>query len=86
MFLIFSFLIFNYSLLFIYIRFIIVVISILIITYEKDYDDIDSTIKRKGMFLQIVAVLLSSYGIVLINMTLKLLITAFILLKKEKDV
>ena len=47
--------------------FAIVVISILIITYENDTDDILSYIKKRGMALQIFAVLLSSFGIVLIK-------------------
>jgi len=49
------------------IGFLIVIISILIITYEKDIDDIDPTIKRKGMLIHIFAILLSSFGIVLIK-------------------
>ena len=49
------------------IGFIIVVISILIITYEKDENDISSKIKKRGAALQIFAVLLSSFGIVLIK-------------------
>ena len=49
------------------IGFTIVIFAILIITYEKDNDDICSKVKKKGTMLQIVAVLLSSFGIVLIK-------------------
>ena len=49
------------------IGFVIVVVSILLITYEKDVDDIDQIVKRNGMAFQICAVLLSSFGIVLIK-------------------
>ena len=49
------------------IGFLIVIISILIITYEKDIDDIDPAIKRKGMLIHIFSILLSSFGIVLIK-------------------
>ena len=42
-----------------FIGFIIVIISILIITYEKDIDDIDPIIKRRGMLIHIFAILLS---------------------------
>ena len=47
--------------------FIIVIISMLIISYEKDYIDLNPQIKKRGMCLQIFAVLLSSFGIVLIK-------------------
>ena len=47
--------------------FVIVIISILIINYEKDSDDIAPSIKKSGLFLQVSAVLLSSFGIVLIK-------------------
>ena len=50
-----------------FIGFIIVVLSILIISYEKDNTDLDKKIKRRGLLLQIIAVLLSSFGIVLIK-------------------
>lgn len=50
-----------------FIGFIIVVFSVLIVTYEKDKDDIDLRTKRRGMVLQICAVLISSFGIVLIK-------------------
>ncbi len=69
--------------------FIIVIISILIINYENDIDDLDSSIKRRGIVLQLVAVILSSIGIVLIkpvllkvenNIMIQLWITAFRLL------
>ena len=50
-----------------FIGFSIVVISILIITYENDTDDISADLKKWGMVLQIFAVLLSSFGIVLIK-------------------
>jgi drug/metabolite transporter (DMT)-like permease len=49
------------------IGFIIVIISLLIIAYEKDYDGLDSRIKRSGLIMQISAVLFSSFGIVLIK-------------------
>lgn len=69
--------------------FIIVIIAILMINYEKDIDDIDITIKRQGIMLQISAVILSSIGIVLIkpvlskvsgNINIQLWVTAFRLL------
>ena len=47
--------------------FIVVIISILIITYEQDKSDIDPKVKRFGLFLQITAILMSSFGIVLIK-------------------
>ena len=47
--------------------FIVVIISILIITYEQDKGDIDPKVKRFGLFLQITAILMSSFGIVLIK-------------------
>ena len=47
--------------------FVIVIISLLIISNENDSADIDLKIKRKGMFIQIIAVVLSSFGIVLIK-------------------
>ena len=50
-----------------FIGFIIVIISMLIISYEKDLDDIDPKIKKNGMLLQIMAVIISSFGIVLIK-------------------
>ena len=43
------------------------IISLLIIAYEKDYDGLDSRIKRSGLIMQISAVLFSSFGIVLIK-------------------
>jgi len=50
-----------------FIGFIVVIISLLIITYENDANEIDQKVKKKGMALQIIAVLLSSFGIVLIK-------------------
>ena len=47
--------------------FVIVILAILIINYEKDIDDINPRVKSLGLFLQILAVLLSSFGIVLIK-------------------
>ena len=47
--------------------FIVVIISILIITYEQDKSDIAPKVKRFGLFLQITAILMSSFGIVLIK-------------------
>lgn len=49
------------------IGFIIVIISILIISYEKDYDDIDPIIKKKGISLQIIAILCSGLSMVMIK-------------------
>jgi len=49
------------------IGFIIVIISILVISYEKDQDDIDSKIKRKGILLQICAILCSALSMVMIK-------------------
>ena len=69
--------------------FSIVIIAILIINYEKDIDDLDFRVKRLGIMLQILAVILSSIGIVLIkpvlskvegNINIQLWITAFRLL------
>ncbi len=69
--------------------FIIVIIAILMINYEKDIDDIDANLKRQGIMLQVCAVTLSSIGIVLIkpvlskapsNITIQLWVTAFRLL------
>ena len=69
--------------------FMIVVIAILIIKYEKDMDDIDPNLKRQGIMLQITAVVLSSIGIVLIKpvlskvsgqINIQLWVTAFRLL------
>ncbi len=69
--------------------FMIVVIAILIINYEKDMDDIDPNLKRQGIMLQITAVVLSSIGIVLIKpvlskvsgqINIQLWVTAFRLL------
>tara|TARA_B100000029_G_scaffold90832_1_gene80700 strand:+ start:1196 stop:2119 length:924 start_codon:yes stop_codon:yes gene_type:complete len=66
--------------------FIIVIFSLLIITYENDGIEINQKIKKRGMVLQIIAVLLSSFGIVLIKpvltktnnmIELQLWITAF---------
>ena len=47
--------------------FTIVIIALLIIAYEKDKEEIDPKIKKKGMLTQIFAVILSSFGIVLIK-------------------
>ena len=69
-----------------FLGFIIVLLAILIMTYEKDTDDLDIAIKRKGIALQILAVILSSSGIVLIkpilnnlteNIHIQLWVTAF---------
>ena len=49
------------------IGFSIVIISILIISYEKDLIEIDPKIKLRGIITQILAVILSSFGIVLIK-------------------
>ncbi|MAX09348.1 MAG: hypothetical protein CMG13_00590 [Candidatus Marinimicrobia bacterium] len=68
------------------IGFIIVISSMMIIAYEKDSDDIEPHIKKTGMLLQILAVTLSSFGIVLIkpvlnkingNMEVQIWITTF---------
>ena len=47
--------------------FTIVITSLLIISYEKDQDDIDKKTKLYGLMLQITAIFLSSFGIVLIK-------------------
>ena len=47
--------------------FIIVIISILVINYENDQDDIDPKIKKKGMLLQICAILCSALSMVMIK-------------------
>jgi len=69
-----------------FIGFIIVISSMMIIAYEKDSDDIEPHIKKTGMLLQILAVILSSFGIVLIkpvlnkingNMEVQIWITTF---------
>ena len=69
--------------------FMIVVIAILIINYEKDMDDINPNLNRQGIMLQITAVVLSSIGIVLIKpvlskvsgqINIQLWVTAFRLL------
>ena len=49
------------------IGFLVVIISLLIMTYEKDTNELDKYIKRKGILLQISAVILSSIGIVMIK-------------------
>ena len=69
-----------------FIGFIIVIISLLIVSYEKDIKDIDPYIKKRGIILQLTAIFLSSIGIVLIkpvlsktadSITMQLWITAF---------
>ena len=66
--------------------FIIVIISLLIISYENDIKDINPHIKKKGIILQLTAIFLSSLGIVLIkpvlskvsdSITIQLWVTAF---------
>ena len=47
--------------------FVVVIISLLVITYENDSIDIKPQIKKRGMLLQITAILMSSFGIVLIK-------------------
>ena len=49
------------------IGFIIVIISILVISYEKDQDDIDPKVKRRGILLQICAILCSALSMVIIK-------------------
>ena len=44
-----------------------IIISILIINYEKDQDDINPKIKRKGILIQICAMLCSALSIVMIK-------------------
>ena len=51
--------------------FAIVIISLLIISYENDLQEIDPLIKKQGMIIQIIAILLSSFGIVLIKPVLE---------------
>ncbi len=69
--------------------FLIVIFSLFIITYENDSRDINPNIKKRGILFQILAILLSSFGIVLIKPVLnkvehsihfQLWITAFRLL------
>jgi len=69
-----------------FIGFIIVTISLLIISYENDTNDIDPYIKKRGIIIQLTAILLSSLGIVLIkpvlseatdSIAIQLWITAF---------
>lgn len=47
--------------------FLVVVVALLIISYEKDDIEIASSIKRRGVLTQVLAVVLSSFGIVLIK-------------------
>ena len=54
------------------IGFIIVIISILVISYEKDQDDIDPKIKKQGIMLQICAILCSALSMVMIKDILNL--------------
>lgn len=49
------------------IGFIIVIISILIISYERDINDIPSKVKQQGLILQICAILFSSISMVMIK-------------------
>ena len=56
--------------------FMIVVVALLIISYERDGAEIDSTIKRRGVLTQVFAVVLSSFGIVLIKPVLSKLNTS----------
>jgi len=69
-----------------FIGFIIVIISLLIVSYEKDIKDIDPYVKKRGIILQLTAIFLSSIGIVLIkpvlsktadSITMQLWVTAF---------
>ena len=66
--------------------FIIVIISLLIISYENDIKDINPHLKKKGIIIQLTAIFLSSLGIVLIkpvlskvsdSITIQLWVTAF---------
>lgn len=50
-----------------FLGFVIVIISLLIISYEKDDSEINQVVKKKGMLTQILAVIFSSFGIVLIK-------------------
>tara|TARA_B100000131_G_scaffold107422_1_gene104181 strand:- start:1000 stop:1905 length:906 start_codon:yes stop_codon:yes gene_type:complete len=54
------------------IGFIIVIISILVISYEKDQDDIDPKVKKQGILLQICAILCSALSMVMIKDILNL--------------
>ena len=47
--------------------FLVVVVALLIISYEKDDMEIASSIKHRGVLTQVLAVVLSSFGIVLIK-------------------
>ena len=68
------------------IGFIIVIISLLIISYENDIKDINPHLKKRGIIIQLTAIFLSSLGIVLIkpvlskvsdSITIQLWVTAF---------
>jgi len=50
-----------------FLGFVVVIASMLIIAYEKDNYDIDPLVKKQGMTLQIFAVILSSFGIVIMK-------------------
>ena len=50
-----------------FIGFLIVIIALLIISYEKDDSEIEQGVKKRGMLTQILAVIFSSFGIVLIK-------------------
>ena len=54
------------------IGFIIVIISILVISYEKDQDEIDPKVKKQGILLQICAILCSALSMVMIKDILNL--------------
>ena len=54
------------------IGFIIVIISILVISYEKDQDDINPKVKKQGILLQICAILCSALSMVMIKDILNL--------------
>ena len=54
-----------------FLGFIIVIFSLLIVTYEKDKYDIEPIIKKQGMLIMIFAILMSSFGIVLIKPVLQ---------------
>tara|TARA_B100001029_G_C15001997_1_gene418668 strand:- start:140 stop:1069 length:930 start_codon:yes stop_codon:yes gene_type:complete len=52
------------------IGFVITVIGLLILTYEKDYDDIDSTVKRSGILLVLIAMACTGLGVVYLKTVL----------------
>ena len=52
------------------IGFIITIIGLLILTYEKDYEDIDSKMKRTGILLVLGAMMCTGFGVVYLKTVL----------------